>query len=240
MEMKGEAKQAIRERVWSRLEAAGAVAPGVAGYIPDFEGAGLAAQRLASLPIWSRAKVLKVVPDRSQQPVRQRALEEGKLVYMAAPKLAAPDPFYVLGPATLTKPPAEAAVREVAARCAPLTGVDAMRPIDLVVLGTVAVNEQGARLGKGAGYSDIELGLLTEAGLVTRRTTICTTVHELQVVEEELPEQRHDFGVDLIVTPERVIWCGQPQRPAGLDWESLSTEQVAAIPVLARRAAGSE
>ena len=83
--MKGEAKQAIRERVWSRLEAAGAVAPGVAGYIPDFEGAGLAAQRLASLPIWSRAKVLKVVPDRPQQPVRQRALEEGKLVYMAAP-----------------------------------------------------------------------------------------------------------------------------------------------------------
>jgi 5-formyltetrahydrofolate cyclo-ligase len=156
------------------------------------------------------------------------------------PKLAAPDPFYVLDPATLTKPPAEAAVREVAARSASLTGVDAMRPIDLVVLGTVAVNEQGARLGKGAGYSDIELGLLTEAGLVTRQTTICTTVHELQVVEEELPEQRYDFRVDVIVTPERVIWCGQPKRPAGLDWESLSTEQVAAIPVLARRAAGSE
>jgi 5-formyltetrahydrofolate cyclo-ligase len=115
-----------------------------------------------------------------------------------------------------------------------------MRPIDLVVLGTVAVNEQGARLGKGAGYSDIELGLLTEAGLVTRQTTICTTVHEPQLAEEELPGQRHDFRVDVIVTPERVIWCGQPERPAGLDWDSLSTEQVAAIPVLARWAAGSE
>lgn len=115
-----------------------------------------------------------------------------------------------------------------------------MRPIDLVVLGTVAVNEQGARLGKGAGYSDIELGLLTEAGLVTRQTTICTTVHELQVVDEELPEQRHDFRVDVIVTPEPVIWCGQPKRPAGLDWESLSTEQVATMPVLARRVARSE
>lgn len=83
--------------------------------------------------------------------------------------------------------PAEAAEREVAARIAPMTNVGAMRAIDLVVVGSVAVNEKGARLGKGAGYSDIELGLLVEAGLVTARTTVCTTVHELQVLDEELP-----------------------------------------------------
>ena len=57
-------------------------------------------------------------------------------------------------------------------------------------------------LGKGAGYSDIEVALLAEAGLISERTMIATTVHDLQVLDEDLPEQVHDFRVDLIVTPD--------------------------------------
>lgn len=231
----GQAKQAIRERVWSKLEAAGVVEPGVAGYIPNFQGATKAAEHLAALGVWQQAHVLKVVPDRAQLPVRVLALAQGKLIYMAAPKLATPEPFYVLDPTTLSVSPAEAAERDVAARIAPMANVEAMRAIDLVVVGSVAVNGKGARLGKGAGYSDIELGLLVEAGLVTERTTVCTTVHELQVLDEELPELPHDFRVDVIVTPERIIRCSEPQRPETIDWSCLSAGQIEAIPVLKAR-----
>jgi 5-formyltetrahydrofolate cyclo-ligase len=229
-----QAKQAIRERVWSRLEAAGVVEPGVAGYIPDFRGSDQAAERLATLPVWQRAHVIKAVPDRAQLPVRILALEAGKLLYMAVPKLAEAKPFYLLDPQQLTATPTEAADRTIAARTAPLVDVSEMQPIDLIVVGSVAVNNHGARLGKGAGYSDIEFGLLAEAGLISERTTIVTTVPELQVLDKELPEQDHDFRVDLIVTPERVIQCDTPKRPAGLNWRTLSKEQVAAIPTLAR------
>ena len=231
-----QAKHAIRERVWSRLESTGTVEPGVRGYIPAFYGADQAAERLADLRVWRSARVLKVVPDRAQFPVRVRALEAGKLVYMAVPRLAEAEPFFLLNPDHLTVSPAEAADRMVAARVASMVSVSGMPPIDLIVCGSVAVNEHGARLGKGAGYSDIEVGLLAEAGLIGERTVIATTAHELQVLDEEIPEQRHDFRVDLIVTPERVVWCGEPKRPTGLDWDSLSREQIAAIPVLARRA----
>ena len=229
------AKQAIRERVWSQLEQAGVVEPGVRGYIPAFEGADRAAERLADLPIWQQAQILEVVPDRAQLPVRVRALQDGKLVYMAVPKLAAPEPFYLLDPHNLPVPATEAAERTVAARIAPSISISEMRVIDLVVCGSVAVNERGARLGKGAGYSDIEMALLAEAGLLSERTIIATTVHELQVLDEDLPEQAHDFRVDLIVTPERTIWPDSPKRPARLDLDSLSPEQIAAIPVLAQR-----
>ncbi|MGH3847111.1 MAG: 5-formyltetrahydrofolate cyclo-ligase, partial [Pseudonocardiaceae bacterium] len=58
--------------------------------------------------------------------------------------------------------------------------------------------------------------------------------HELQVVNEELPEDDHDFRVDLIVTPERVIECGPAKRPSGLSWDSLTRDMIAAIPVLAQ------
>lgn len=231
-----EAKQAIRERVWSHLEAAGAAAPGVAGYIPDFTGAAQAAARLAALETWRRARVIKAVPDRAQLPVRIRALEDGKLLYMAVPRLAAEHPFCKLDPATLPVPPAQAAERDVAERIAQPADTHEMPFIDLVVVGSVAVSQDGARLGKGAGYADLEIALLTEAGLVTAQTTIATTVHELQLVNDALPELPHDFRVDLIATPARVIRCGPPRRPQGIDWPSLRPGQIAAIPALRRRA----
>jgi 5-formyltetrahydrofolate cyclo-ligase len=93
-----------------------------------------------------------------------------------------------------------------------------------------------ARLGQGAGYSDIEFALLVEAGLVTEQAVIVTTVHDLQVLDEDLPEQGHDFRVDLIVTPSSVIHCNQPRRPGGIDWAALDSAQITAIPELARRA----
>jgi 5-formyltetrahydrofolate cyclo-ligase len=60
-----------------------------------------------------------------------------------------------------------------------------------------------------------------------------TTVHELQVVDEELPETEHDFRVDFVVTPKQVIACGPPKRPRSLSWGILSEGKIAAIPVLA-------
>src|SRR5690606_6369057 len=198
--------------MWALLERERAVPPGVHGRIPAFFGAEAAADRLAELPVWQSARVVKAVPDKAQLPVRARALTEGKLVYMAVPKLAEALPFYLLDPARLTVPPAEAASSKVAASVARKIGVEEMQPVDLIICGSVAVNRQGVRLGKGAGYSDIEVALLQEAGLIGPSTTIVTTVHSLQVVGDELPETKHDFSVDLIVTPDEVIECGPPRR----------------------------
>jgi 5-formyltetrahydrofolate cyclo-ligase len=61
---------------------------------------------------------------------------------------------------------------------------------DLIVVGSVAVNEHVPGSARGAGYSDIEMALLFEAGLLTGRTVIATTVHELQVLDEAIRRQR--------------------------------------------------
>jgi 5-formyltetrahydrofolate cyclo-ligase len=226
-------KQAVRERIWDLLEREQAAPTGVHGRIPNFVGADRAADRLAGLPQWQSARVVKAVPDAAQAPVRALALEQGKSLYMAVPKLAAPKPFYYLDPRTLTVPTAEAANKNTAAQIARQVDVSEMQPVDLIVCGSVAVNRHGVRLGKGAGYSDIEVALLQQAALISPETTIVTTVHNFQVVDEELPETNHDFSVDVIVTPDEVIHCGPPRRPKGLVWEKLSDEQIRAIPVLA-------
>lgn len=230
-----QAKQRVRERVWALLERERAAPPGVHGHIPAFLGAAAAAERLAGLTVWRAARVVKAVPDKAQLPVRARALADSKLVYMAVPKLADELPFYLLDPATLAVPFEDAASSHVAATVARKVSVDEMRPVDLIICGSVAVNRDGARLGKGAGYSDIEVALLQEAGVMRPETTIVTTVHSLQVVDGPLPETDHDFSVDLVVTPDEVIVCGPPRRPRGLLWTHLDEEKIRAIPVLAAR-----
>ncbi|SEG52436.1 5-formyltetrahydrofolate cyclo-ligase [Thermomonospora echinospora] len=206
-----QAKQEVRERIWDLLEREKAVRePGVHGHIPDFIGSERAADLLATLPAWKSAQVIMCNPDRAQLPVRIRALEEGKLVYMAVPNLADEHPFYELDPTKLSLPPSEAATSKVAATVAPKVNVDTIRPIDLFVCGSVAVNRDGARLGKGAGYSDIEFALVRESDLIGPGAVVVTTVHVLQVVDGPLPESAHDFRVDFIITPDVVAVCDTP------------------------------
>jgi 5-formyltetrahydrofolate cyclo-ligase len=236
-----EDKQRVRERVWELLDAEGVVLDATArGRIPNFTGSDAAAARLAGLRSWRDARVIKAVPDKAQLPVRALALAEGKTVFMAVPKLADPRPFYLLDPAVLSVPPEEAASSKGAAVVAPRVDVADLRPVDMVVVGSVAVNRAGVRVGKGAGYSDLEFAFLMEAGLIGDRTVVVSTVHSLQVLDEDLPCTGHDFGVDLIVTPDEVISCPSPHRPAGLVWEDLDVEKIASIPVLAARAAATQ
>lgn len=230
-----DAKKVIRQRVWDRLQQEGAsVDPH--GRIPDFVGATASAGRLAALPVWQKAHVLKANPDQAQLPVRARALREGKLVYMAVPKLADPLPFFRLDPAELGGESEAMAAHRTAATAAPKVAVSDMHTVDLIVCGSVAVNRDGVRIGKGAGYSDIEVGLLAEAGLIGPPTTIVTTVHQLQVLDELLPHDEHDFTVDYIITPEEIIHCGPPHRPTGVMWTALDNDKITAIPVLAAMA----
>jgi 5-formyltetrahydrofolate cyclo-ligase len=231
-------KNQIRERIWRLLVENQVTAPDVFGYIPDFVGSDEAAALLGTTSPWRSAKIVKANPDQAQLPVRARALAEGKILYMAVPKIASLDPFYFIDPRSSSIPPAQAASSEVASELSPKVAIEQMRSIDLVVCGSVAVNRQGARLGKGAGYSDIEVALLIEAGLVTDDTTIVTTVHSLQVIDDALPESSHDFRVDYIATEREIIPCGRSQRPSGLVWPSLPADKIAAIPILAARARG--
>jgi 5-formyltetrahydrofolate cyclo-ligase len=221
-----DAKQQIRERTWDRLQREGAARfPGARGRIPNFRGAEAAAARLAELAEWQAARVVKSNPDSPQLPVRRRARREGRTLYMAVPRLAEERPFVlVTGDPTIKRALVEG--RHLT--------LDELQPVDLIVCGTVAVNRDGVRIGKGGGFSDLEFALLAERGLVGDETTIVTTVHPLQLVDEPLPETEHDFRVDVIVTPDEVVRTPRRWRPPGILWDHLDEDRRAAIPVLRR------
>jgi 5-formyltetrahydrofolate cyclo-ligase len=230
-------KDDLRDEVWSLLKQQGVAIRDPFGHIPNFVGAQNAAERLAALPIWQRAKAIKCNPDSPQIPVRSRALQDGKRLYMAVPRLTNTRCFVELTAEDLQQgniPLEEAAIARKALTYGRLVSFEQMQAIDLVMVGCVAVTRNGGRTGKGAGFADLELAMLKEFGLVQSDTPIVTTVHPLQIVEEErLPMQPHDWALNWIVTPEEVIETNTTfSRPAGLDWDSIHPEQFKKIPIL--------
>ena len=230
-------KSELRKACWQAIRDAGAARfPGVEGRIPNFVGAEAAAERLAATDAWQRAKVLKCNPDSPQRSVRRRALEEGKLVFMAVPRLRSADPFLALDPTQIDAGAlwTASSIKGADAMGIP-TSLDDMPPVDLIVTGCVGVTRQGARLGKGGGYSDLEYALLREHGKVDVDTPVATTVHASQVLRAHaIPMRPHDVSLDFVVTPERTIRCKRAyDRPTGVLWDVLEPEKQAAIPVLA-------
>lgn len=230
-------KDALRANVWADLKNQGVVRRDPFGHIPNFIDADRAAEQLADLPIWQQANVIKCNPDSPQKPVRLRALQDGKTLYMAVPRLTRKQCFVELTADAIASKGVDletAATMRSALIHGRLVSFEGMQPIDLVLAGCVAVSPNGGRTGKGAGFADLELAMMAQFGLVNPKTPIVTTVHALQIVENaQLPMQPHDWPLDWIITPDAAIETQTPySRPKGLDWEAIQPEQYEKIPIL--------
>ena len=155
---------------------------------------------------------------------------------MAVPRLRSEKPFIELNPKKLHCSPYAASSIKGAAEHGRPVRLSEVKKIDLVVCGSVAVNRLGARVGKGGGYSDLEFALLTEKKKIARNTPIVTSVHPLQIVDEEIPMTEHDIPLSAIVTPAEVIELkSRFARPKGIYWQMLPSQKVHEIPVLTAR-----
>jgi 5-formyltetrahydrofolate cyclo-ligase len=230
-------KDQVRRAVWRAIDREGVSRfPGAEGRIPNFAGAKLAAQKLAAHRLWKRAQVVKANPDSPQTHARRLALEDGKQLVMAVPRLRDKNPFRLLDPKRLTKAQVrEAATIKGALRHGRVVALEEMPKVNFVLCGSVAVNLSGARIGKGGGFSDLEYGLLIDAGKIDDNTFIATTVHPIQILREHLATTDHDLPVDLIATPRAVIDVERIyDRPRGILWDHLQPPQIHEIPVLER------
>ena len=215
--MKFRSKKAARDWVWDALErerlARFPFPPH--GRIPNFAGAKEAAQRLFDSDLVKGVRRIKVNPDAPQRYVRELALKHGMTVVVATPRLRG-------GFREFTAKTGIDDGREVALR--------RLKPVDLIVVGSVAVTRDGHRCGKGGGYADIEFAILRELGHPAVK--VVTTVHPLQIVES-FPSDGHDLPVSAIITPSEVIRVRKPPRaPSRINWDELTDEDVDAMPIL--------
>lgn len=230
-------KDQVRRDVWKAMDREGVSRfPGAEGRIPNFAGARLAAEKLVGHRAWKMARSIKANPDSPQTHARRMALEDGKTVIMAVPRLRDPHPFRVLDPKRLAKKAVkESATIKGALKHGRVAALDELPEIDFVLCGSVAVNLNGARIGKGGGFSDLEYGILIDAGKIDQHSLIATTVHPIQILRENLLITAHDLPIDLVATPRAVIEVENAYgRPRGILWDHLQPPQIREIPVLER------
>ncbi|NXV83911.1 MTHSD protein, partial [Atlantisia rogersi] len=204
--------------------------------IPFFtQGSHQACCSIKELDAFNRASEIKVDPDKPLEGVRLAALQARKTLLVPTPRLRA-------GLFNKIVPP-PGATKEILRICATSQGIkeysvpvglDGKARVDLVVVGSVAVSEEGWRIGKGEGYADMEYAMMVSMGAVQADTPVITIVHDCQVVDiaEDLLDD-HDLTVDYILTPTRTIKtnCKRP-KPQGIIWHKVSYEMLGKIPIL--------
>ncbi|XP_068812044.1 methenyltetrahydrofolate synthase domain-containing protein isoform X1 [Struthio camelus] len=233
----GASKWDVRQQVWDYLEASGLAAfpRPVHHRIPNFEGSHQACCAIKGLDVFSRAREIKVDPDKPLEGVRLAALQARKTLLVPTPRLRTGLFNKIVPPSGATK--------EILRICATSQGVkeysvpiglDGKARVDLVVVGSVAVSEKGWRIGKGEGYADMEYAMMVSMGAVQKDTPVITIVHDCQVVDiaEELLDD-HDLTVDYILTPTRTIKTDCKRlKPQGIIWHKVSYEMLGKIPIL--------
>ncbi|MTH53593.1 5-formyltetrahydrofolate cyclo-ligase [Bacillus mangrovi] len=225
-------KREIREKVWDVLteEKAGRFPFPLKGRIPNFKGAEKAAAFVTGMEEYKKAKTVKVNPDAPQLPLRAQVLKDGKTLLVPTPRLKAG--FIMVKPEWV--PAGEerrAASLSHINKYGKVLALTEMPTIDLIIVGSVAMTEDGRRLGKGEGYADREYAIIRELG--NPAVPVITTVNSLQLVEDDIPVEEFDLTADWIATEKGLLKTNSAvPKPEGIVWSRVTEEEYEAMPVL--------
>jgi len=239
-------KTEIRQQVWDFLEKHELLSYPRPPHkrIPHFRGSILAGRKLATLSQFNDAKVVKVNLDKPQEEVRFEVLKKGKVLLVPPPRLRSGLFNRVNELPEEAEEEEEIDVQDRVRRMISRNGiernskplsVEAKTNIDMFVIGAVAVDRAGHRIGNGAGFADLEYAMAIELGNVTSDTIVVATVHDCQVFDSLPAEIFEDFDVpvDIIVTPTEIIEVKtRLSKPSALVWEKIPEKRVSKIMLL--------
>ena len=190
-------KQEVREYVWRNIERFSKFPPPY-GRIPNFVGAEKACERLRELEAYRKARVVFSAPDSPLRRAREIVLEDGKILLAVKPRMTG---------FLMVRRGRAGTIKEMM-RYGEEVNLDELNlKVDLFVQGCVAVDRKGNRIGKGSGFGDREYGILKEKGLLSENCLYVVIAHPIQIFDDlsHLMDE-HDVKVDVILTPEGIVW----------------------------------
>lgn len=232
-------KRTIRLETWQKIRELKPLRSfSVFNKIPNFNGSEKAAELLAETEEFKKANSIKVNIDVAQEPIKLEVVKHRKTLFVP-PAQKSPNVYAKIKNCNTDELDLATQKKIIKLQGSADTfeeiDINDVEKLDMVVVGSCAVDRKGHRIGKGNGYVDLDIGILTYLGVITKDTLIVTTVHDLQVYDA-LPEhlfQTYDLPLDLIVTPTEVIRIEKRlPRPAGIQWNLLSSRRLEIVPVL--------
>lgn len=229
----------IRQRIWDSLKEVARSDTrfhlNFNEFIPDFEGAEQATDRITELAAWKNSRLIFVTPDNSMTELRRRLIIEGKAFVMSTYNMQRG--FLYMAPGAVPPGAARFAAwldgMEHFARPIDLAELAGIGRFDFLATGASAVTRDGIRFGKGHTYFDLEWGMFTDLGLVDEQTPVAAVVHDVQVVDEQMNASETDIQVDYIATPSRLATVERhSRRPRGVKWDRMTRDQIVNTPPL--------
>lgn len=225
-------KEEIRQYIWEKLKEKklGRFPFPLKNRIPNFKGAEKAAAFVFQMDVYKNAKVIKVNPDSPQLSIRAQIIKDGKILLVPTPRLKAG--FIMVKPEWVPKgEERKAASLSHIKSYGKEIKLTEIPKIDLFFAGSVALHQDGRRVGKGEGYADREYAIIRELG--NPDIPVIGTIHSEQLTAADVPRDPYDLTVDYIATESGLITTNSPYpKPSGIQWELVSDEQMKEMPLL--------
>lgn len=188
--MRFNSKEEVRRYVWNVLIKNNVCKFPCFKHIPNFVGVEKTIENILNLKEFINSKNIFISPDTPQRIIIKYILGK-KEIYMATPRLKK-------GFCKINK---YGNIREILNTC---EYINNLPKIDFALIGSVAVDLKGNRIGKGGGFGDREIKILRE---INDKVIIATNIHDLQIIEDlSYLMEEHDEKIDLIITPNKIIW----------------------------------
>jgi 5-formyltetrahydrofolate cyclo-ligase len=167
------------------------------GRIPNFSKAKRTAFFPRELPGYEKARCIFTGPDGVLKPLRDMILSDQKISAYATPHMKE---------MKMIKPIRKKINMNIQGLIK--FGEELKEKVDIVVIGSVAVDEYGNHPGKGAGYGYREIGFLRRKNLLKQNSKIGTLVHSIQILPDlSRFSEPHDIPVAFILTEESLKLC---------------------------------
>ncbi|XP_037960241.1 methenyltetrahydrofolate synthase domain-containing protein-like [Teleopsis dalmanni] len=230
-------KRQYRLKMWKKLEknSFGPEITRIYNRVPDFHSNKKASKILTSTYEFKKAKNIYVEVEKSLRHAKVEVLKAKKNLYLPSKSETTILEKIVLPSDKKNLTLKDALRLEYSPKYHTDITLENKIELDMVIIGSVVVSREGYCIGRGNGYTDLNIGLLLECGMVTSKTIIVTVVSDMQVIEEISPIlfKPYDIGVDIIVTRTQIIRVPQRlPRPSGIFWELLSEKRMNKTPCL--------
>ena len=165
--------------------------------IPNFKDARIAATKIKRLPQYQSSNCIFTAPDSVLRPLRDQILREKKILAYATPHMK-----------EMKMIKSQDNRLDTSIRGLIQKGERLKEKVDIAVVGSVAVDFKGNRLGKGSGYADQEIQFLRSHDLTSADFKIGTLVHSIQLIPDlSMFMEPHDIPVDFILTEKELLYA---------------------------------
>ena len=166
------------------------------GRIPNFKDARIAATHIKRLTQYRNSRCVFTGPDSVLRPLRDQILRDKKILAYATPHIKE---IKMLRP--------QSGKQDTSIKGLVSKGERLVQKVDIAVVGSVAVDFKGNRLGKGSGYGDQEVEYLRANNLISDDFKIGTLIHSIQIIPDlSMFREPHDIPVDFILTENELLY----------------------------------